>query len=261
MELLIPDWPRPPGIHIAFTTRRQSSLLQSRQGSVPPYDAANLGFHVGDEAASVAANRLRLWQALPGVRQIQWLNQTHGIDSVSAAGASARLHADACYTRDSGTACAILTADCLPVLLCDDSAQWIAAAHAGWRGLANGILEKTLESYSGKPEHLTAYLGPCIGPEAFEVGAEVKDAFCLAGQADVSGAEDCFRSGLGDRWWANLPALARWRLNGMGVNRVFESGHCTYQDADRFYSYRRACHQGDARTGRQASLIWKTSDY
>jgi YfiH family protein len=261
MELLIPDWSLPQGVHIAFTTRRQSPLLQSRQVSMPPYDAANLGFHVGDDASSVTANRARLWRSLPGVRQIQWLNQTHGTDSVPAAGARVRLNADACYTRDSGIACAILTADCLPVLLCDDSARWIAAAHAGWRGLANGVLEKTLESYSGKPEHLSAYLGPCIGPEAFEVGAEVKDAFCAASPIDSADSAHCFRQGEGERWWANLPALARWRLHQAGVRRVYWSGLCTYQDAHRFYSYRRACHQGDARTGRQASLIWRTSDH
>jgi YfiH family protein len=233
----------------------------------------NLGTQVGDLAQHVSENRARLRAMLPA--RPCWLRQVHGVRVIDAgdlagAGADEAPEADACVAHAPQQVCAVLVADCLPVLLCDRAGRVVAAAHAGWRGLAGGVLERTLAAMGCAPEQLLAWLGPAIGPRAFEVGRDVVDAFT----ASDAGAAACFRplrvpeseTGPGNgpamprtaaepsaepKWLADLFALARRRLARAGVHAVFGGGLCTYSDARRFYSHRR-----DRRTGRQAALIW-----
>ncbi len=237
-ELIRPDWPLPAGVQVAFSTRR----LLSGPVSAAPWDGANLGLHVGDNAQQVRQHRIRLQQQLPAVRAIQWLDQVHGTECRHACGNEIVLPADACWTAEPGLACAVMTADCLPVLLVSANGQQIAAIHAGWRGLAAGVLEQALTRFSGS---VMAMLGPAIGPAAFEVGPEVRASFAGA-------PASCFYRGHGDRYHANLHKLARWRLELAGVERIFGEEWCTYREATQFYSFRR-----DGQTGRQASLIWR----
>ena len=233
--LLIPDWPLPAGVAAAITTRLGGV-------SVSPYEHNNLALHVGDDASLVRLNRQRLWQQLPGVQGIQWLSQVHGTTVIRACGESVVPQADAQFSDTPGLACAILTADCLPVLFCAADGSQVAAAHAGWRGLAAGILLNTLAAFPD-PSLVRVYLGPAIGPAAFEVGPEVRQAFAWA-------PDHCFRAGRGDRVMADIYALARLQLLRAGVAEVAGGGFCTCSD-ERFYSYRR-----QSQTGRMASLIW-----
>jgi YfiH family protein len=223
--------------------------------SAAPYASLNLGGHVGDVADAVAENRRRLREAagLPG--EPLWLAQVHGVtvaDLDAGDAAAAPRTADACFTRQAGRICAILTADCLPIVLTAASGTVVAAAHAGWRGLAAGVLEALLDALAQavgvQPQSLMAWLGPAIGPRHFEVGGEVREAL-LAGDP---GATAAFRPNERGRFLADLPALARRRLAGRGVDRIFGSGECTYEAADRYFSHRR-----DGVTGRQATLIWR----
>ncbi len=232
-----PDWALPDNVRAVITQCGAAS-------DSPVYGGHNLAMHVGDDPVRVQHNRQRLWQQLPGVRAVQWLNQVHGTDVVAASGAAVVPVADAQCTRESGLACAVLTADCLPVLFCAADGSQVAAAHAGWRGLAAGVLLNTLQQFAD-PAQVLVYLGPAISMNNFEVGPEVKAAFAWA-------SEQCFRPGQGDRVYADLYQLAREQLLNAGVRRVDGGEFCTYRDSDRFYSYRRA-----ARTGRQASLIWR----
>lgn len=241
-EFLIPDWPAPVQVRARVSTRAGGVSLGD-------FASLNLGDHVGDDPAAVAENRARLRQALGVPAEPFWLNQVHGITVVEAgSGLGARRDADAAYSRTAGTVCAVLTADCLPVLFCDGAATTVAAAHAGWRGLAAGVLEATVSAMAVTPGSILAWLGPAIGPSVFEVGEEVRAAFLLHGAA----AADAFRPSPSGRWLADLYQLARLRLAAMGVTAVYGGGFCTYTDAERFYSYRR-----QARTGRFASLIWR----
>jgi hypothetical protein len=235
-DWLVPDWPAPANVRACVTTR-------SGGVSLPPFDTFNLGDHVGDAPQAVAENRHRLREALGC--NVAWLSQVHSCDVVDAA-VSGRV-ADACWTDVRRRACAVLTADCLPVLFCDRSGERVAAAHAGWRGLAGGVLENTLAALQVPPEEVLVWLGPAIGPHAFEVGPEVRQAF-LEGHADAAVA--FVPSVNGGRFMADLYALARLRLAASGVRSVHGGGFCTYSDP-RFYSYRR-----NARTGRFASLVW-----
>jgi polyphenol oxidase len=237
------DWPAPAGVRVVSTWRGGGS-------SAAPYASLNLGGHVGDAPAAVAENRRRLIQAAQLPEQPSWLAQVHGIavadlDTVAAAGLRT---ADACFTRRRGCICAILTADCLPIVLTADSGELVAAAHAGWRGLAGGVIEALLAALAPPPAGLMAWLGPAIGPKHFEVGAEVRDAL-LAGDAAAAAA---FTPNERGRFMADLPALARRRLAGLGIHRIFGGGECTYADAQRYFSHRR-----DGQTGRQATLIWR----
>ena len=234
---LVPDWPAPAHVRACVTTRNGGV-------SVEPFASFNLGDHVNDDPQAVAENRRRLQAALGC--QPAWLSQVHGIRVVEAD--PARIHeADASWSATPGVACAILTADCLPVLFCDRAGTRVAAAHAGWRGLANGMLEATLHALECEPDEALAWLGPAIGPQAFEVGPEVREAF-LAGYPQ---AEVAFRPSVNPgKYLADLYQLARIRLAAFGVSAVYGGGWCTWSDP-RFYSYRRA-----ARTGRFASLIW-----
>ena len=239
---IVPNWPAPTKVRALITTR-------SGGVSQGIYDSMNLGDHVGDDAASVAQNRALLRAHLPA--EPKWLQQVHGIAVANADTLSDVAQADASIAQRAGTVCTVLTADCLPVLLCDENASAVGAAHAGWRGLAAGVVEATVAAMRIDPAHLMAYLGPAIGPQAFEVGDEVRQTFIAAdpaaAQAFVPSAKDS------TKWLADIYQLARLRLKKLGVQRVYGGDFCTYSDASRFYSYRR-----DGATGRMASLIWLT---
>lgn len=241
VQWLEPIWPAPARVRSAVS-------LRAGGVSAAPYDTLNLGDHVGDEPVAVAENRRRLSAALNLPAEPRWLRQVHGTQVVEIAGDEpAAPEADASLARRAGAVCAILTADCLPVLLCDDTGQCVAAAHAGWRGLCAGVLENTVRAMRVAPSTLMAWLGPAIGPRAFEVGAEVRAAF----MAHDASAESAFAPAAAQKYVADLYLLARQRLAAAGVLRVHGGGACTHDDALRFYSHRR-----DARSGRLASLIW-----
>lgn len=235
---LIPDWPAPANVRACVSTRAGGV-------SQAPFDSFNLGDHVGDEPAAVAENRRRLEQA-QGCRPA-WLSQVHGIEVVEA-DPSRVATADGNWSATPGIACAVLTADCLPALFCDRAGTRVAAAHAGWRGLAGGVLEATLDKLAVSPEDVLVWLGPAIGPQAFEVGPEVREAF-LADHAEAAAA--FVPSANAGRYMADIYQLARIRLAARGVSAVYGGGLCTFSDTERFYSYRRNPH-----TGRQASLVW-----
>lgn len=237
------EWPAPANV-------RAVSTLRSGGVSVAPYDSLNLGHHVGDAAEAVAENRRRVRETLALPNEPVWLNQVHGVDVVSAQGAPGIPCADASVVDAVGTVAAVLTADCLPVVLCDRRGTRAAVAHAGWRGLLAGILERTVSSMHTERGELLAWLGPAIGPGAFEVGTEVRDAFV---SADARAA-DAFTQNTRGRWQANLYALARQRLAAAGVTAVYGGAFCTYSDERRFFSYRR-----DGETGRMATLAWLES--
>jgi len=236
-SLLTPDWPAPASVR-ACVTPRQGGV------SLPPFDTFNLGDHVGDDPAAVAQNRLRL----SGEFDIQpaWLKQVHGL-AVADADPSRVVEADASWTNRPGIACTVMTADCLPVLFCDQAGTQVAAAHAGWRGLAGGVLEATLDRLNVPPAQVLVWLGPAIGPQAFEVGLEVRDAFTAVHPEAARAFVDGERPG---KLMADIYALARIRLAARGVTAVYGGGLCTVSD-ERFFSYRRTP-QG----GRFASLVW-----
>jgi hypothetical protein len=202
---------------------------------------------VGDDPGRVALNRARVREQLDLPAEPLWLRQVHGCEVAQASEGPAGCTADAAVARGPGQVCAVMTADCLPVLLCDRRGRAVAAVHAGWRGLAAGVVEEAVAALGTGPDQVLAWLGPAIGPDAFEVGPEVRDRF-LASDREAAKA---FRPGAGDRWLADLYTLARRRLDAVGVQAVYGGGFCTYSEADRFFSYRR-----DGSTGRMASLIW-----
>lgn len=234
-ELILPDWPAPP---------RVKSLMTTRQGGVSatPWASFNLGDHVGDDPGHVAANRERMRLCLPA--EPFWLRQVHGTRVVEAG--SDACEADAALTREPDRVCAVLTADCLPVLLCDRAASVVAAAHAGWRGLAEGVLEATVAAMDVPPGEILAWMGAAIGPAAFEVGDEVRQIFVRQHAKTAAAFVP-----VGGKWLADIYALAQFRLASVGVTQVFGGGLCTYGDSERFFSYRR-----DGVTGRMASLVW-----
>ncbi|MCJ8169882.1 peptidoglycan editing factor PgeF [Atopomonas sediminilitoris] len=235
----LPEWSLPAGVQALQTTR-----LDGASGA--PYDSFNLGDHVGDNPHAVAANRSKLaraWQIEPC-----WLSQVHGIEVVDAATAASGACADAVVSRTLGQACVVMTADCLPVLFASQHADVVAAAHAGWRGLLAGVLENTLKAMATPAEQVSVWLGPAIGPQAFEVGAEVREAFLAVDVAAASAFKPSARAG---HYLADLYLLACQRLAACGVRQIAGGGECTFSDSQRFFSYRRA-----AQTGRQASLIW-----
>ncbi|MCJ0975390.1 peptidoglycan editing factor PgeF [Pseudomonas sp. PS1] len=236
-DWLVPAWPAPHRVRACVTTR-DGGVSQA------PFEAFNLGDHVGDDPQAVAANRQRLQDTLG--RAPAWLKQVHSTVVVRAE-AGACPEADASWADELGVACAVLTADCLPVLFCDREGSQVAAAHAGWRGLAGGILEETVTAMAVEPGRLMAWLGPAIGPGAFEVGGEVRDAFVASHPAALQAFTPSHNDG---RYMADLYCLARIRLAACGVAAVYGGGFCTYREP-RFYSYRRA-----PSTGRFASLIW-----
>lgn len=244
MDLIRPQWPASTRVHACFTTR---------DGGVSEgvYDGLNLGDHVADAPQAVAQNRRLLCQALGLTSEPLWLEQVHGIEVFHCQGPAPfpPPRADAAVTRLTGQALTVMTADCLPVLLCDQAGTVVATAHAGWRGLCDGVLEQTVQAMGVPGAQLLAWLGPAIGPSAFEVGDEVRAAFMAQDPAAVT----AFRPHVPGKWWADLPLLARQRLARVGVAQVYGGDLCTHSDARRFYSYRR-----DGQTGRMAGLIWLT---
>lgn len=251
-ELIFPDWPAPNGVKACITTRAGGI-------SRGPYSSNNLAFHVGDDEAAVAENRKRLQEKLNLKLPPQWLEQIHG-QKVIAARADERVRtADGCYSSTPGLACAVLTADCLPVLLCNSSGSRVAAVHAGWRGLAKGIIGRALNQFDDAPEGLLAYLGPAISKAHFEVGIDVLEAF-FKGARSAEHAEQVGAafapSSRPMRFYADIYALARAELEALGVTAVYGGSYCTFAEGQRFYSYRR-----DGETGRMASLIWLSDDH
>ena len=242
---IVPAWPAPANIKALITTRNGGV-------SIGAYASLNLGMHVGDEMAAVEENRRRLGAILP--RAPMWLQQVHGTRVLCADGpaqgtANATPTADAVRTTAINQPCAVMMADCLPVMFCNDAGTEVAVAHAGWRGLCAGVLENTVAAMSASPQSLMAYLGPAIGPAQFEVGSEVRDAFVAV--------EDCAAAAFTPRvtagkFVANIYLLARQRLALAGVSRVYGGDYCTVSDGARFFSYRR-----DGKTGRMAALIWR----
>lgn len=256
IDSLRPDWPAPPAVRVLCTTRRGGQ-------SLPPYDGLNLGDHVGDDPLAVAANRAALRQAMPA-RPV-FLAQLHGSEVIHLTDQTPDgLAFDACYATQSAVACTIMTADCLPVLMCNRQGSWVAAAHAGWRGLLGqgglGVLEVLLQRVLvlpvsgggvGEASDVLIWLGPCIGPRVFEVGPEVRAAFV----ADSPESADCFVARGGDKWLADLAGLARQRLARLGIAQVFGNDSsapwCTAGNPGFYFSHRR-----DRVSGRMAACVW-----
>jgi YfiH family protein len=237
--ILRPLWPAHPRVHAAQS-------LRAGGVSAGAFASLNIAAHVGDDPAAVIENRARLRRALALPAEPVWLDQVHGGDVLDADKGGSRT-ADAIVTGRAGVVCAIQTADCLPVLFADEAGTRVGAAHAGWRGLAAGVLEATVRALDRSAQSVIAWLGPAIGPDAFEVGAEVREAF-MAHDAAAAGA---FVANARGRWQADLFQLARRRLNSVGVTRIHGGGLCTFSDPVRFYSYRR-----EHGCGRMATLIW-----
>jgi len=238
LEVIRPDWDAPPNV-FAFSTTRNGGFSQG------PWRSLNFGKSCGDDPEHVAKNRQLLNELLPDAPR--WISQVHGTNVASWEEANASIvTADAIYTDKPGQVCAVMTADCLPVVFCDRAGTRVAVAHAGWRGLAAGILESTVARLDCEPAELVAWLGPAIGPEAFEVGKDVYDTFVNQNTEDVI----AFKS-YRDRWLADIYRLARLRLARVGIDEVSCGDSCTYSDASKFYSYRR-----DGVTGRMATMIW-----
>lgn len=241
--LVIPDWPAPEHIK-ALTTTREGGV--SGEG----WESWNLAAHVDDDPDAVTMNRNRLHTRCGVPESPKWLNQVHSSVVVVADEVTEPVDADASVTESSDTVCAVLTADCLPVLFTNKKGTCVAAAHAGWRGLADGVLENTIEKMPCQANELMAWLGPAIGPEAFEVGQDVFDAFC----ADESACEVAFTLTENGKYLADIYQLATLRLNKAGVEDIYGGGFCTVNDP-RFFSYRQ-----ESVTGRMASLIWISGD-
>jgi len=236
---LTPDWPAPVNVHAAVT-------LRSGGVSLPPFDSLNPALHVGDDPAAVEKNRRFIKQALKLPSEPFWLQQIHSNRAVEAISTGLIPEADASFTSQPQVVCVVMTADCLPVLLCDRQGQYVAAIHAGWRGLLSGIIENTLAALP-KREWLV-WLGPAIGPDSFEVGKDVREAFLQKSSVFSAG----FRPGRPDKWLADIYELAKVQCSELHIDKIYGGGFCTVKDAQRFYSYRR-----DKHTGRMAALIWR----
>ncbi|MCF7518521.1 peptidoglycan editing factor PgeF [Pseudoalteromonas sp. L21] len=239
--MITPAWAAPITISALSTTRKGGV-------SVAPFDSFNVGLHVGDDEQAVLANRELLTNQLPN--PAVWLNQIHSSDVVvidEDSDLNQVRSADALYTRVAKQPLAIMTADCLPVLLCSTTGDEIAAVHGGWRGLAQGILANTIAHFKAKPSDIIAWFGPAIGPSEFEVGQEVKACFC-----ELNANHQHAFTPRGDKYLADIYLLARQQLAQLGVVNIFGGEHCTVSDKSQFFSYRR-----DGETGRMASLIWR----
>lgn len=243
-SFLQPNWPAPQNIR-AFTTLRQGGVSQA------PYNEFNLAQHVHDNPQHVTLNRALLKEKLNLPAEPVWIEQTHSTIALTAQPSHRNCEADATFTTETNQVSVILTADCLPILLCSIKEPFVASIHAGWRGLANGIIESTLAASQQNSHHLIAWLGPAISAAHYEVGDEVRNYFLNAD----SMAETAFTPSLKGRWLANLYALARLRLAKAGVSEVYGGDYCTFSDPQRFFSYRR----DGSQTGRMATLIWITS--
>lgn len=242
-DWILPDWPAATQVRAVCTTRHGGV-------STGPYASMNPADHVGDDPGAVLANRQRLQQVLQLPAAPRWLQQVHGttvIDAGEAVAVDAAPVADAAWCSQTGVVCAVLTADCLPVLLCDTAGRHVAALHAGWRGLAAGVIEQTIDALRQPGESLLAWFGPAIGPATYQVGDEVRETFLTHDRQ----AKAAFRPGPDGSWMADLYLLARQRLAERGVSAVYGGHECSFTDAQRFFSYRR-----DGVTGRMATLIW-----
>ncbi len=238
LDVIVPNWPAPQSVR-AFITTRAGGVSQ------PPFDSLNLGDHVGDDPQAVVRNRALVRQLTPA--EPLWLKQVHGTRVVDVAKAQAGVEADASVAHAAGQVCVVMTADCLPALFCNRAGTVVAAAHAGWRGLLDGVLEAAVAGMQVAGEDVLAYLGPAIGPQKFAVGDEVRQAF-VAHDAKAAAA---FTAASPGKWLADIYLLARQRLAQMGVSAVYGGTDCTVSDAERFYSYRR-----DGQTGRMAAVVW-----
>jgi YfiH family protein len=238
-SLIYPDWPAPANVKALQTTRHGGI-------STAPYDTLNLGLHVGDDPVRVNRNRQMLEPLMPS--EPVWLEQVHGTVVANADAAACRVQADACIARQRGSVCVIMTADCLPVLLCDEAGTVVGAAHAGWRGLCDGVIEATVKEMGVAPQQLMAWLGPTIGPHAFEVGEDVRAAFMAH---DAQAATAFIPLAAEGKYRADIVRLARQRLNALGITRISGGTFCTYHQKDKFFSYRR-----DGVTGRMGTFIW-----
>lgn len=244
IDLLPPNWPAPPNVRAASTYR-------SGGVSRAPYNDFNLATHVGDDHNCVAENRRLLSERLELPNEPCWLDQVHSNLVVTASEWSTPPRADACVAHQANQVCVVLTADCLPVLFCSRDGTRVAAAHAGWRGLAAGILDNTVRLLSVPGKELLAWMGPAISQPAFEVGDDVRSVFL----ARDSGAAPAFAPNARQRWQCDLYELARRNLAQLGVHDVYGGDHCTHAEAERFFSFRR-----DGQCGRMATLIWVASN-
>lgn len=245
---ITPDWPAPACIGAIASTRSEGV-------SKSPYDSNNLALHVGDDPQKVKRNRQSLAQSCRWPQGPQWLEQIHGVKVVAAQSDGRVRTADGSFTRTRGLPCAVLTADCLPILLCSETGDEVAAVHAGWRSLARGIVPRAVSRFNAQPHKLLAWLGPAIGPEHFEVGIDVLETFFKNAQSDehTDAIAAAMRPGRKPmHFYADLYALARAALHACGVQQVYGGGFCTYRDSERFYSYRR----DGKHTGRMATAIW-----
>lgn len=255
-SFLIPNWPAPKNVR-AFSSTRLGGH------SVAPYDSLNLGAHVGDDPATVEKNRQHFAKLTQMPNTLRWLKQVHGtcvaelpvkelpIEKLPAK-EKVDIEADAAYSSAKGVVCAVMTADCLPVLFCNTKGTKVAASHAGWRGLCDGVIEQTLTHFSPEDEILV-WLGPAIGAKKFEVGEDVRNAFLAQDEAaELAFTEITEQTKIAEqKWLADLYLLARQRLEKAGIEHIYGGNHCTYEEHDRFFSYRR-----DKQTGRMASVIW-----
>jgi YfiH family protein len=249
LDWIVPDWPAPCGVHACATTRQGGVSTAS-------FETLNLAAHVGDGERAVLENRKRLMECLDLRAEPVWLDQVHGSCAVNAAILTGNTNdipvADAAYTDRPGQVCAVLTADCLPLLLCDRSGTHVAAVHAGWRGLAAGVIEATIAALEIAPQELIGWMGPAIGPQSFEVGNEVREIFLHHDSAAANAFMPSTRQAevTSSHWFADIYQLARLRLTALGIQNVYGGNYDTFSDT-RFYSYRR-----DGVTGRMATLIW-----
>ena len=251
LDFITPNWPAPKNVHALQTNRHKGH-------SQAPFDSLNFGMHVNDNPMHVAQNRQLLSEHLPS--EPVWLNQTHSITVVDAANTTCLPNADASFSTKKNVVCVVMTADCLPVLLCDKAGTIVIAVHAGWRGLCDGAIEASIDAACRAAQimsaDLMAWLGPAIGPNAFEVGAELRDQFIMQdGQAEAAFKPHKNDKQEQNKWLANIYQIAAQRLNNCGVSQVYgggiESDFCTFTQNEQFFSYRR-----DGVTGRMASLIW-----
>lgn len=249
MNFITPNWPAPSHVKALQTTRVGGV-------SVGPYASLNLGAHVQDDPIAVAKNRQLLSPYLPS--EPVWVNQVHGTEVIDAATSTCLQTADASFSTKVNVVCVTMTADCLPVLLCDIKGRVVAAVHAGWRGLCDGVIEAAVQKMQVPADEVLVWLGPAIGPNAFEVGGDVREQFIAKDSQSSQAFKLLETSTSGDKWLANLYRIAQQRLNRIGVTAIYGAGvnedFCTYTDQARFFSFRR-----DNITGRMASMIWMES--
>ncbi len=241
LNFITPNWPAPKNIR-AYTTTRSGGVSQA------PYDSFNLAAHGGDDLEAVQKNRALLKETLNLPNEPAWLSQNHTTIAVEITANYQKQEADASFAREANQVCVVMTADCLPLLVCNQAGTEIAAIHAGWRGLADGVIEATIKKLNSDPKDLLVWLGPAMGPAHYQVGSDTRDAFLKHDPKAESG----FYQQDATHWLLDMYHIARQRLHALGITAIYGGGHCTYTEQDKFFSYRRA-----AKTGRMATLIWR----